>query len=118
MEPRYLGCYELNNLLPFKVAICDPLSAKAKMNGQTAVIPVERIERAILSFRGERVMLDADLAELYGVGTKVLNQAVKRNLDRFPPDFMFQLTASEKNEVVTNCDHLIQLRYSPNLPYA
>ncbi len=88
------------------------------MNGQMAVIPVERIERAILSIRGEKVMLDSDLAELYGVETKALNQAVKRNLDRFPPDFMFQLTATEKKEVVTNCDHLIQLRFSPNLPYA
>ncbi len=83
-----------------------------------SLVPVERIERAILSIRGEKVMLDSDLAELYGVGTKALNQAVKRNLDRFPPDFMFQLTITEKNEVVTNCDHLIQLRYSPHLPYA
>src|ERR1017187_9571374 len=88
------------------------------MNGQIVVVPVERIERAILSIRGEKVMLDSDLAELYGVGTKALNQAVKRNLSRFPPDFMFQLTVAEKNEVVTNCDHLIQLRYSPHLPYA
>ena len=63
-------------------------------------------------------MLDSDLAELYGVETKALNQAVKRNLDRFPPDFMFQLTVTEKNEAVTNCDHLIQLKYSPSLPYA
>src|ERR1035437_7672498 len=88
------------------------------MEGQTSLIPMERIERAILSIRGEKVMLDSDLAELYGVGTKALNQAVKRNLGRVPPDFMFQLTATEKIEVVTNCDHLIQLRYSPHLPYA
>lgn len=65
------------------------------MDGQTSLVPVERIERAILSIRGEKVMLDSDLAELYGVETKALNQAVKRNLDRFPPDFMFQLTAME-----------------------
>ena len=65
------------------------------MNGQTGVIPVERIERAILSIRGEKVMLDSDLAELYGVETRVLNQAVKRNADRFPEDFMFQLTVDE-----------------------
>jgi hypothetical protein len=88
------------------------------MDGQTSLIPMERIERAILSIRGEKVMLDSDLAELYGVSTGALNQAVKRNLGRFPPDFMFQLTATEKTEVVTNCDHLIQLRYSPHLPYA
>jgi phage regulator Rha-like protein len=88
------------------------------MNGQTGVIPVERIERAILSIHGEKVMLDSDLAELYGVETKALNQAVKRNLNRFPPDFMFQLTKTEKAEVVTNCDHLIHLKFSSNLPYA
>ena len=63
-------------------------------------------------------MLDTDLAVLYGVPTKALNQAVKRNGSRFPPDFMFQLTDAEKAEVVTNCDHLRHLRFSPHLPYA
>ncbi len=60
-----------------------------------AIIPVERIERLIFLIRGQRVMLDRDLAILYGVPTKVLNQAVKRNKDRFPEDFMFQLTHQE-----------------------
>ncbi len=55
----------------------------------------ENLAPLVLAIRGEKVLLDADLAELYGVGTKVLNQAVKRNLDRFPEDFMFQLTAEE-----------------------
>jgi hypothetical protein len=59
------------------------------------IIPVERIEQAILLIRGQKVMLDADLAGLYGVETKILNKAVKRHLDRFPEDFMFQLTAEE-----------------------
>lgn len=68
--------------------------------------------------RGQRVMLDADLAELYGVETSALNQAVKRNTERFPADFMFQLTAGEKAEVVTNCDHLVKLKFSSSLPYA
>jgi len=63
-------------------------------------------------------MLDRDLAELYDVSTKALNQAVKRNLKRFPEDFMFKLTAVEKHEVVTNCDHLKVLKFSPQLPYA
>jgi len=63
-----------------------------------STIPVERIERAILSIRGERVMLDSDLAELYGVSTKVLNQAVKRNAARFPADFCFRLTVNEAKE--------------------
>jgi hypothetical protein len=58
-------------------------------------IPAERIERSILLIRGQKVMLDSDLAELYGVETKNLNKAVKRNLDRFPDDFLFQLTAEE-----------------------
>jgi len=63
-------------------------------------------------------MLDTDLAELYGVPTKVLNQAVKRNIERFPADFMFQLSKEEKDEVVTNCDHLATLKFSRTLPYA
>jgi hypothetical protein len=74
------------------------------------------VENRILIIRGQNVILDRDLAELYGVATKVFNQAVKRNKDRFPKDFMFQLTAIEKEEVVTNCDHLKGLRFSPNLP--
>ncbi|HET7212834.1 MAG TPA: ORF6N domain-containing protein [Terriglobia bacterium] len=77
-----------------------------------------RIERRILLVRGQKVMLDADLAELYGVETKVLNQAVKRNPERFPGDSMFRLTSQEKKEAVTNCDHLRQLKFSPALPSA
>ncbi|MGA3085718.1 MAG: ORF6N domain-containing protein [Thermodesulfobacteriota bacterium] len=88
------------------------------MEFDLTVIPAGRIEQAILQIRGLRVMVDADLATLYGVTTKVLNQAVKRNKDRFPGDFMFQLTPKEKLEVVTNCDHLSRLRFSPVLPYA
>lgn len=59
------------------------------------LVPVERVERRILFIRGEKVILDADLAELYGVTTKRLNEQVRRNRDRFPPDFMFQLTPEE-----------------------
>lgn len=59
------------------------------------LIPMERILKAILNIRGQRAILDADLAALYGVSTKVLNQAVKRNIERFPPDFMFSLTPTE-----------------------
>ena len=62
---------------------------------QSALIPVERIEKAIYLIRGERVMLDRDLAMLYEVETRALNQAVTRNRDRFPPDFMFELTRDE-----------------------
>ncbi len=82
------------------------------------LLSAQIIEKKILLIRGERVMLDADIAALYGVATKVLNQAVKRNAERFPEDFMFQLTQEEKQEVVTNCDHLRRLKFSPNLPFA
>ena len=77
-----------------------------------------RLEGLILFIREERVLLDADLAEIYGVSTKALNQAVKRNAERFPNDFMFQLSDVEKQEVVTNCDHLSRLKYSKARPYA
>lgn len=83
-----------------------------------SLIPVERIEKAIFLIREEKVILDADLAALYGVSTKRLNEQVKRNGGRFPNDFMFQLTPDEKTEVVANCDHLKKLRFSPNLPFA
>ena len=88
------------------------------MDGPISLIPMERIERAIIVVRGEKVMLDLDLASIYGVMTGSLNQAVKRNLSRFPQDFMFQLTEAEKNEVVTNCDNLARLKFSPHLPNA
>jgi len=62
-------------------------------------------------------MLDRDLAQLYGVQTRALVQAVKRNIKRFPPDFMFQLTKKEKEELITNCEDILSLKYSPSLPY-
>ncbi len=63
-------------------------------------------------------MIDRDLAELYGVTTKRLNEQVKRNISRFPTDFMFQLTKIEKLELVANCDRFSLLRHSTSLPYA
>ncbi len=82
------------------------------------LIPSEIIEQRIFLLRHEKVMIDRDLADLYQVATKVMNQAVRRNKDRFPHGFMFQLTKDERDEVVTNCDHLIDLKFSPNMPYA
>ena len=79
---------------------------------------LSRIENLILLIRGQRVMLDADLAKLYGVTTKRLNEQVKRNQKRFPGNFMFQLSKVEKSEVVANCDHLDNLKYYKGLPYA
>ncbi|MEW6614637.1 MAG: ORF6N domain-containing protein [Thermodesulfobacteriota bacterium] len=76
------------------------------------------IEQAIFLIRGQRVILDIDLATLYSVATKVLNQAVSRNARRFPADFMFRLTKKEKDELVTNCDRLRRLKHSSVLPRA
>jgi hypothetical protein len=78
----------------------------------------EIIFNKILRIRGVNVMLDSDLAELYGVTTKRLNEQVRRNLKRFPEDFMFRLTTNEKEEVVAKCDHLRKLKFSYVLPYA
>lgn len=89
-----------------------------KRKEEAELMAVHRIEQSILWIRGQRVMLDTDLADLYGVPTKVLNQAVKRNKERFPPDFMFRLTRREKEKVVTDCDHLARLKFSPVLPCA
>ncbi|MDP2833523.1 MAG: ORF6N domain-containing protein [Pseudomonadota bacterium] len=72
----------------------------------------------LMGFAIAQPILPADLAELYGVPTKRFNEQVKRNLARFPLEFMFQLTAAEKKEVVANCDHLARLKYSPHAPYA
>jgi uncharacterized protein YciW len=77
-----------------------------------------RIEHQILVIRGQKVIVDSDLAALYGVPTKRLNEQVKRNKERFPQDFMFQLDDAEKAEVVAKCDHLTNLKFSKSLPYA
>ncbi|GIT98156.1 ORF6N domain-containing protein [Sulfurovum sp. TSL1] len=76
------------------------------------------ISSRIYTIRGEQVMLDRDLAAIYKVETKVLNQAVKRNIKRFPSDFMFQLNDAEKNELVTKCDRFKTLKHSSVNPYA
>ena len=85
---------------------------------QSTQEPLETIENLILSIRGKQVMLDRDLARLYGVETKVLNQAVKRNIERFPDRFMFQLTDNEMVKLVTICDRFKLLKHSSSLPYA
>lgn len=82
----------------------------------TRLIPFNELETRIFIVRGHRVMIDADLAQLYGVSTKRLNQQVHRNLARFPDDFMMTLTATEKTQVVANCNHLQRLKFSPVLP--
>lgn len=84
----------------------------------TQIATQSNIETKILVLRKQQVMIDRDLAELCGVETKVLNQAVKRNLERFPDNFMFKLNDNEKNELVTNCDRFATLKHSSSTPYA
>ncbi len=91
--------------------------SRADPNGLIQPAPVD-IDTLIREVRGQRVILDLDLARIYGVPTKRLNEQVKRNAQRFPNDFAFQLTAAEKAGVVANCDHLIRLKFSHVLPYA
>ena len=79
---------------------------------------VDSIESKIFNIRGKQVMLDRDLAVLYGVETKALNQAVKRNLEKFPERFRFQLVENELNKLVTNCDRFKSLKHSTSMPYA
>jgi hypothetical protein len=84
----------------------------------SGIVPVQHIERTIVFTRGEKAILDADLAILYGTTAKALNQPVKRNRQRIPRGFMFRLTTPERDGVVTNCYHPQRLRFFPNLPYA
>jgi hypothetical protein len=81
------------------------------------IVPYRIIENRIFLIRGQKIMIDRDLAELYGVKTMALNQAVKRNLSRFPSDFMFRLNEREKNELITNCDRLNSMKHSSAMPY-
>ena len=76
------------------------------------------IEKLIVTVRGEQVLIDQDIARLYGVTTKRLNEQAKRNSARFPSNFRFELTEEERDEVVANCDHLQSLKFRPTLPYA
>ena len=81
------------------------------------IMPTNQIENLILDIRGQQVMLDRDLANLYGVDTKVLNQAVKRNIERFPVRFRFQLSDLERDKLVTDCDRLQMLKHSNVNPF-
>ena len=93
------------------VANCDQLQ-------NDEVVVTTPVESRIMSIRGKQIMIDRDLAELYGVETRVLNQAVKRNMERFPERFRFQLTKEEMNELVTNCDRFNSLKHSTVRSYA
>ena len=86
-------------------------------NKSLVKIPDEFIMNKIIVLRDKKVMIDRDLAKLYGVTTKRLNEQVKRNLKRFPDDFMFQITKEEKEEIILQFEHLNGLKFSPVLPY-
>jgi hypothetical protein len=92
-----------------------PLVLRFRDGDQFMKRPVDSL---IVTVRGRKVLLDADLAAIYRVTTKRLNEQVKRNKRRFPSDFLFQLTSSEKKEVVAKCDHLAKLKFSKAPPYA
>ena len=81
-----------------------------------SIVPIQQVEHLIYFLRGQKVMIDSDLAALYGVATKVLNQAVRRNLDRFPEDFMFQLSVEElqrvmRSQIVTTSEKTLKNGY-------
>jgi ribosomal protein L23 len=82
------------------------------------ILKYEDVETKIINIRDQKIIIDSDVAELYGVETKEINQAVNRNPEKFPNGYIFELTTAEKTEVVTNCDHLEKLKFSPNLPKA
>ena len=88
------------------------------MKKNLIVIPSEMMQKSILLIRGQKVILDRDLAKLYEVETKYLNRQVRRNRERFPPNFMFQVTRNEKKELVTNWHQFELLKHSYRLPYA
>jgi hypothetical protein len=82
----------------------------------SGIVPIEKITNKIYVIRDTRIMLDRDLAELYSVETRILNQAVKRNIERFPQDFMFELSRAEImriSQIVTSNRDKMGLRYSP-----
>lgn len=89
----------------------------SKKKLQTNLIPQESIENKILLIRGKKVMVDRDLAKLYGVETRTLNQAVKRNIERFPDDFMFQLTKTEYDSLRSQFVILKRGQHRKYMPY-
>jgi len=88
-----------------------------KPKSKEGIIPLEVVAQKILVLRGRRVMLDRDLADLFGVETRVLNQAVKRNSDRFPEDFMFQLGMEEARTVYLSRSQTVTLKRGGNIKY-
>ena len=80
------------------------------------VINFKSLESKLIRYKDEFVLVDSDVAELYGVKTREINQAVSNNLDKFPQGYIIELTEDEKQEVIKNFDHLSKLKFSPHLP--
>jgi hypothetical protein len=93
-------------------------SMRRARGSRTTLIPVERIERAIVRLRGHNVVLASDLAEVYGVETRTLNQAVKRNADRFPADFVFRLSRAEATAIHRSRSQNVILKQGSNFKYS
>ena len=126
----------LLNMVMFKVTICDIGKMNINMTDKIEhqdkgelvtncdrlqndeVVVTTPVESRIMSISGKQIMIDRDLAELYGVETKRLNEAVKRNIERFPERFRFQLTKEEMAELVANCDRFNSLKHSTVRSYA
>jgi hypothetical protein len=87
-------------------------------NPQETALSQYDIEKLIVTVRGEQVLIDQDIARIYGVTTGRLNEQAKRNIARFPESFRFQLTKEERDEVIANCENLRSLKFYPSLPYA
>ncbi|MEN8137656.1 MAG: ORF6N domain-containing protein [Bacteroidota bacterium] len=87
------------------------------MKSKTSILPIENIQDSIFTIRGLQVMIDRDLAELYKVDNKRLNEQVKRNINRFPIEFRFKLNNDEKDELVANCDRFDKLKHSSVNPF-
>ena len=102
-----------NKIQPHKTYVSTIENATAMQMTEST----ESIGAMIMEFRGQQVMIDRDLARLYGVTTGRLNEQVKRNIARFPESFRFQLTEFERDKVVAKCDNLQIIKYSPSLPY-
>lgn len=103
------------------VAVCDHLKImpnKSKILDQSKLDIVLSIEDLIIELRGQNILIDSDIASLYGVTTKRLNEQVKRNQNRFPSDFMFRLTKEEKNKLLINFQRFNKLKYSNSNPNA
>ena len=102
------------------VAKCDHLDEVIANceNSKEITLSQYDVEKLIVTIRGEQVLIDQDIARIYGVTTKRLNEQAKRNIARFPTSFRFELTKEEVSEVVANCDHLQTLKFRPTLPYA